>query len=68
MDSVTLHNQALLNMGEKPSVGFEKLQFLLQQTPCPPGLCTLPFYLLSHSQLLLINRDICQSPAPVQQV
>ncbi|XP_035726099.1 tetratricopeptide repeat protein 30A-like isoform X2 [Vespa mandarinia] len=36
LDAVTLHNQALLNMDTKPSEGFEKLQFLLQQNPFPP--------------------------------
>lgn len=36
LDPVTLHNQALMNMDENPSQGFEKLQFLLQQVPCPP--------------------------------
>ena len=28
--------QALMNMDSAPTVGFEKLQFLLQQTECPP--------------------------------
>lgn len=36
LDPVTLHNQALMNMDENPTQGFEKLQFLLQQIPCPP--------------------------------
>eukprot|EP00095_Tigriopus_kingsejongensis_P001560 maker-scaffold137_size321222-snap-gene-2.22 protein:Tk01560 transcript:maker-scaffold137_size321222-snap-gene-2.22-mRNA-1 annotation:"tetratricopeptide repeat protein 30" len=36
LDAVTLHNQALMNMEEKPTEGFEKLQFLLQQNPFPP--------------------------------
>eukprot|EP00842_Homolaphlyctis_polyrhiza_P003663 jgi/Hompol1/4298/HPOL_003574-RA len=36
LDHVTLHNQALMNMDEDPSGGFEKLGFLLQQVPCPP--------------------------------
>ena len=26
-----------MNMNDNPSDGFEKLQFLLQQNPCPPG-------------------------------
>lgn len=33
---MTLHNQALLNMDTKPSEGFEKLAFLLQQPSFPP--------------------------------
>lgn len=37
LDAVTLHNQALMNMEYDPEGGFERLQFLLQQTPCPPG-------------------------------
>uniref|UniRef100_A0A3B5JXT2 Tetratricopeptide repeat protein 30 n=1 Tax=Takifugu rubripes TaxID=31033 RepID=A0A3B5JXT2_TAKRU len=36
LDPVTLHNQALLNMDTKPSEGFEKLAFLLQQPSFPP--------------------------------
>ncbi|KAJ3314377.1 Tetratricopeptide repeat protein 30A [Boothiomyces sp. JEL0838] len=35
LDQVTLHNQALMNMDQDPSSGFEKLGFLLQQSPCP---------------------------------
>ena len=31
LDAVTLHNAALMNMESKPTDGFEKLQFLLQQ-------------------------------------
>lgn len=33
---MTLHNQALLNMDSKPTEGFEKLAFLLQQPSFPP--------------------------------
>ncbi|KAI3360064.1 hypothetical protein L3Q82_013860 [Scortum barcoo] len=36
LDPVTLHNQALVNMETKPSEGFEKLAFLLQQPSFPP--------------------------------
>ncbi|KAJ3369056.1 Tetratricopeptide repeat protein 30A [Kappamyces sp. JEL0680] len=35
LDQVTLHNQGLMNMDSDPSAGFEKLGFLLQQSPCP---------------------------------
>jgi tetratricopeptide repeat protein 30 len=28
--------QALMNMTDMPTEGFEKLQFLLEQNPCPP--------------------------------
>ncbi|KAF5889041.1 tetratricopeptide repeat protein 30A isoform X1 [Clarias magur] len=37
LDPVTLHNQALMNMDTKPTEGFEKLAFLLQQSPFPPS-------------------------------
>ncbi|NWH57401.1 TT30B protein, partial [Geococcyx californianus] len=36
LDPVTLHNQAIMNMDSQPTEGFEKLQFLLLQNPCPP--------------------------------
>uniref|UniRef100_A0A3P8VNL4 Tetratricopeptide repeat protein 30 n=1 Tax=Cynoglossus semilaevis TaxID=244447 RepID=A0A3P8VNL4_CYNSE len=36
LDPVTLHNQALVNMDTKPSEGFEKMAFLLQQASFPP--------------------------------
>ena len=36
LDAVTLHNQALMNMEAKPTEGFPKMQFLLQQNPFPP--------------------------------
>jgi len=36
LDPVSLHNVALMNMEEEPTKGFQKLQFLLQQNPCPP--------------------------------
>lgn len=37
LDPVTLHNQALMNMENNPTEGFEKFQFLLQQNPFPPA-------------------------------
>ena len=46
LDHITLHNQALMNMEEDPSGGFEKLGFLLQQFPCPPE--TFPNLLLLY--------------------
>merc|ERR1719313_1446649 len=36
LDAVTLHNQALTEMDEKPTEGFRKLNFLLHQHPSPP--------------------------------
>jgi len=35
-DAVTLHNQALVEMDDKPTEGFRKLNFLLHQHPSPP--------------------------------
>jgi tetratricopeptide repeat protein 30 len=36
LDAVTLHNQALIHMGEEPTDGFRKLNFLLSNPPFPP--------------------------------
>merc|ERR1719410_3025111 len=36
LDPVTLHNQALVEMDDKPTEGFRKLNFLLHQHPSPP--------------------------------
>ncbi|GBP43823.1 Tetratricopeptide repeat protein 30A [Eumeta japonica] len=36
LDAVTLHNLALTSIDSKPTDGFEKLHFLLQQDPFPP--------------------------------
>lgn len=36
LDPVTLHNVALMGMDKDANAGFEKMQFLLQQNPCPP--------------------------------
>lgn len=36
LDAVTLHNLALTSIDIKPTDGFEKLHFLLQQDPFPP--------------------------------
>lgn len=35
LDQVSLHNIAIMNMDEEPSAGFDKLQFLIQQTTFP---------------------------------
>lgn len=36
LDPVSLHNHALMNMDKDANAGFDKLQFLLLQNPCPP--------------------------------
>ncbi|CAH8531907.1 Tetratricopeptide repeat protein 30A [Schistosoma haematobium] len=35
LDHITLHNQAVMNMNKEPGIGFQKLQFLLQQETFP---------------------------------
>nr|XP_024400097.1 tetratricopeptide repeat protein 30B-like isoform X3 [Physcomitrium patens] len=51
LDPVTLHNQALANMDANPTIGFRKLNFLLQNQCFPPEafgnlllLCCKPFH------------------------
>lgn len=46
LDPISLHNSALMNMESDPTAGLEKLDFLLQQTPCPPE--ALPNLLLYY--------------------
>mmetsp|Transcript_34770 Transcript_34770/g.80337 ORF Transcript_34770/g.80337 Transcript_34770/m.80337 type:complete len:676 (-) Transcript_34770:192-2219(-) len=36
LDPVTLHNSALMHMEMDPTSGFRKLNFLIQNPPCPP--------------------------------
>jgi len=36
LDPVTLHNQALMNMGDDPTTGFKKMSYLLSMPPFPP--------------------------------
>mmetsp|Transcript_23212 Transcript_23212/g.68402 ORF Transcript_23212/g.68402 Transcript_23212/m.68402 type:complete len:677 (-) Transcript_23212:459-2489(-) len=36
LDPVTLHNSALMHMEADPTGGFRKLNFLIQNPPCPP--------------------------------
>ena len=36
LDPVTLHNLAITTVDDNPAGSFEKLSFLLSQTPCPP--------------------------------
>ena len=35
LDPITLHNIALMNMDDEPNAGFEKLQYLIQQSSFP---------------------------------
>eukprot|EP00929_Paragymnodinium_shiwhaense_P065772 TRINITY_DN3294_c0_g2_i1.p1 TRINITY_DN3294_c0_g2~~TRINITY_DN3294_c0_g2_i1.p1 ORF type:complete len:648 (-),score=171.01 TRINITY_DN3294_c0_g2_i1:180-2123(-) len=72
LDAVTLHNQALTEMEEKPTEGFRKLNFLLHQHPSPPETfgnllllyCKYGFYDLA-ADVLAENADLtykCMSP------
>ena len=72
LDPITLHNSALMNMEEDPTTGFEKLNFLLQQVPCPPE--ALPNLLLYYvkfeyydlaADLLAENRQTVRKMSPV---
>lgn len=51
LDTLTIHNDAIINIKEDPSIGIQKLEFLLSNQPFPPE--TLPnlltFY-TSHGQ------------------
>jgi tetratricopeptide repeat protein 30 len=58
LDQVTLHNQALMNMEQDPSGGFEKLDFLLQQSPCPPET-------FGNLLLLYVKYDFLDSAADI---
>ncbi|XP_034046694.1 tetratricopeptide repeat protein 30A isoform X2 [Thalassophryne amazonica] len=76
LDPVTLHNQALMNMDTKPTEGFEKLTFLLQQDSFPPVTfgnllllyCKYEYFdlaadvLAENSQLThkLLSEDLCK--------
>merc|ERR1719221_2521701 len=72
LDAVTLHNQALMEMDEKPTEGFRKLNFLLHQHPSPPETfanllllyCKYGYYDLA-ADILAENADLtykCMDP------
>jgi tetratricopeptide repeat protein 30 len=72
LDPVTLHNQALMEMDEKPTEGFRKLNFLLSQHPSPPETfvnllllyCKYGYYDLA-ADILAENADLtykCMNP------
>ena len=46
LDPVSLHNTALMSMEAEPSQGFRKLNFLVNNPPCPPE--TFPNLLLLY--------------------
>lgn len=68
LDAVSLHNQALINMDVKPTEGFEKLHFLLQQNPFPAETfsnlillyCKFQYYDLA-ADVLAENADLTYS-------
>lgn len=72
LDAVTLHNQALFEMDDKPTEGFRKLNFLLHQHPSPPETfanllllyCKYGYYDLA-ADILAENADLtykCMNP------
>jgi len=72
LDAVTLHNQALMEMDDKPTEGFRKLNFLLHQHPSPPETfvnllllyCKYGYYDLA-ADILAENADLtykCMNP------
>eukprot|EP00051_Salpingoeca_urceolata_P002818 m.53053 g.53053 ORF g.53053 m.53053 type:complete len:644 (-) comp12348_c0_seq3:32-1963(-) len=63
LDPVTLHNMALMNMDEDATGGFEKLQFLLQQNPCPPETFgNLLLLFCKHEQFDLAADILAENP------
>lgn len=71
LDAVTLHNNALVYMDLKPTEGFEKLHFLLQQNPFPPETfpnlillyCKFQYYDLA-ADVLAENADLTYNMPP----
>ena len=65
LDSVTLHNLALVNIEKDPDDSFKKLNFLLKNPPCPPEAlanllilyCKYEQYELAHD-VLSENEDL----------
>ena len=65
LDSVTLHNLALVNIEKDPDDSFKKLNFLLKNPPCPPEAlanllilyCKYEQYDLAHD-VLSENEDL----------
>ena len=58
LDPVTLHNQALMNMEDRPTEGFEKIQYLLQQPTCPKEAFSnlLLLYIKFEARISLIRK------------
>lgn len=52
LDSVTLHNIALVSMESNPTEGFQKLHYLLQQDSFPPET-------FANLLLLYISYGVC---------
>jgi tetratricopeptide (TPR) repeat protein len=51
LDAVTIHNDAIINIAEDPSIGIQKLEFLLSKQPFPPEtLSNLLTLYTSHGQ------------------
>ena len=68
LDPVTLHNTALINMDKDANAGFDKLQFLLQQNPCPPETFgnLLLLYVVVSLKLHSIHKSVnAETHAPI---
>lgn len=51
LDAVSIHNDAIINIAEDPSIGIQKLEFLLSKQPFPPEtLSNLLTLYTSHGQ------------------
>ena len=51
LDTFTIHNDAIINIEEDPSIGIQKLEFLLSNQPFPPEtLSNLLTFYTSHGQ------------------
>ena len=76
LDTITLHNIALMNMDDDPNGGFEKLQFLIQQNTFPyetfSNLCLLyakySFYNLAADFLAENMQLAYKFISPVRQI
>lgn len=58
LDAVTLHNQALLEMGSNPTAGFKKLKYLLQTPPFPPETFSNLLILYCRHQYYYLAADV----------
>ncbi|KAF8565337.1 hypothetical protein P879_01311 [Paragonimus westermani] len=65
LDHITLHNQALMNMENEPTAGFQKLQFLLQQETFPPETFANLLLLYIKYEYFDLAADVLAENAPL---